>query len=86
MIDLNDARDFIKKVEERSRSLEVEKAKLEQQKEYTEKSLKENTKKMAELGCTPDNIDDEIKKLSSSAVTLRSRLETKLSGADKGDN
>lgn len=83
-IDLNEARDFIAKAEQKSRELEVEKAKLEQKKEYSEKSLKENEEAMKELGCTPETIDEEIEKLSTSTAALRVKLEEKLAGVSEG--
>lgn len=85
-MNLNEARDFIAKVEQKSRELEVEKAKLEQKKEYSEKSLAENEEAMKEYGCTPDTIEDEIKKLDAASAALRSKLEEKLAGVSEGGN
>lgn len=85
-MDLNEARKFIADSEQKSRELEVEKAKLEQKKEYTEKSLAENTEEMAKLGCTPENIDAEIEKLSAATSVLRAKLEEKLAGVSEGGN
>lgn len=80
-INLDEARAFISGVDQKIRNLELEKVKLEQQKEYTQKSLEENVKKMEEYGCTPETIDSEIEKLSQTALALRGKIETILDGA-----
>lgn len=67
---------YIQDVEKRVRELELEKVKLEQQREYAEKSINDNLKKMEELGFTPETIDEGIEKLYNNIESLKSKINT----------
>lgn len=86
MIDLQEAKQFINGVDSQVRTLELEKVKLDQQKEYAEKALTDNESKMKELGCTPETISTEIETMSTSATTLRTKIEGILNNTAGGSN
>lgn len=83
-INLDEARAFIANADKEARELELKKVRLEQQKEFTEKSLEENRKKMEALGCTPETIGSVIDTKSVEALALRQKIETILQGAKGG--
>lgn len=76
MININQEKAYIQSIDKKVRDLEMEKVRLEQQKEYTQKSIDENLAKMQELGFTPDTIDAGIEQLSSSITTLKGKIES----------
>lgn len=86
MIDLKEAKQFIDGVDSQTRALELEKVKLDQQKEYAEKALADNEAKMKELGCTPETIATEIETMSTSATALRTKIEGILNNTSGGSN
>ena len=66
---------YIQEIENKVRALELEKVKLEQQKEYAEKAINDNLAKMQELGFTPDTIDAGIGTLSNSITVLKCKID-----------
>lgn len=82
MININQEKAYIQNIDNRVRSLEMEKVRLEQQKEYTQKSIDENMLKMQELGFSPETIDAGIEQLSSSITTLKGKIESILNNVE----
>lgn len=81
MLDLQEAKRFISGVDTKTRELELEKVKLEQQQEYAQEALTNNEAKIKELGCTPETLPTEIETMSASAQTLRTKIESILDGS-----
>lgn len=67
---------YIQDIEKKVRNLEIEKVKLEQQKEYTEKAIQESLNKMKELGYTPETIGQGIQKLENNIAKLKSKINS----------
>lgn len=83
-LDLQAEKKYIQDIEANVRKLELEKVKLEQQKEYAQKAINESLNKMNELGFTPETIDDGIEKCHETITVLKSKIN-KLLGI-KGDD
>lgn len=76
MVNIQQERAFISDIEKKVRNLELEKAKLEQQKEFAAKTLEENKAKIAELGYTPENIGEGINKISTTIEALKAKINS----------
>lgn len=76
MLDIAKEREFIQEVDKRTRVLELEKAKLEQNKAIIEEQKKQVIEKMASLGCTPEDIDSKIEQHTQKIVTLKSKIQS----------
>lgn len=85
-IDIEEAKTFIKNADKQSRDLELEKAKLEQQKEFAEKGKETNVKKMEKFGCTPETIESIKTDKESKAKELRTKIEGILNKTPKEDS
>lgn len=83
MIDIAKEREFIQEVDQKTRRLELEKAKLEQAKVSTEQQMEQVINKMSALGCTPENIDEKIQEHSDKITALKSKMQSIL--GDKED-
>lgn len=81
MLDLQEAKRFISGVDSKTRELELEKVKLEQQQEYAQKALSDNEAKIKELGCTPETLPTEMESMSASAQKIRTKIEAILDGS-----
>lgn len=86
MINVNEGKQYIKNIEQRTRSLELEKAKLEQQREHSIKMMEETKQKITELGFTPETIDAGINKLSNDITVLRQKIDSVLTATGAGGN
>lgn len=75
-IDIEQEREYIKNVDEKMRALELEKAKLEQNKIIVEDQKRQVIEKMESLGCTPENIEEKINEYSSKVLELKTKMET----------
>lgn len=79
MIDIANERAFIQEVDKKTRELELEKAKLEQNRTIVGEQLKQVSEKMASMGCGPENIDemiqDKVNKITSLKAKMQSILE-----------
>lgn len=84
-LDLQAEKKYITDIEADVRKLELEKVKLDQQKEYAQNAIDESLKKMDELGFTPETIDDGIEKIYGTIVTLKSKIN-KLLGAEEEED
>lgn len=76
MIDIAKEREFIQEVDRKSRELELEKVKLEQNKKIIEEQLKQVVDKMEQLGCTPDTIDEKISEYETKIVSLKAKMQS----------
>lgn len=83
-LDLQSEKKYIQDIEANVRNLELEKVKLEQQREFAQKAMDESLKKMNELGFSPDTIDDGIDKCYDTITTLKSKIN-KLLGIKTDD-
>lgn len=84
-LDLQAEKKYIQGIEANIRNLELEKVKLEQQKEYAQNAIDESLKKMQELGFTPDTIDEGIDKCYETITILKSKIN-KLLGIKDNKN
>lgn len=88
-LDLQAEKKYITDIETNVRKLELEKVKLDQQKEYAQNAINESLNKMEELGFTPETIDEGIEKVYGTIVTLKSKINSLLGvkeeGVDDGD-
>lgn len=84
-LDLQAEKKYIQGIEASIRNLELEKVKLEQQKEYAQNAIDESLKKMQELGFTPDTIDEGIDKCYETITVLKSKIN-KLLGIKDNKN
>lgn len=84
-LDLQAEKKYITSVEANVRNLELEKVKLDQQKEYAQNAINESLSKMEELGFTPETIDDGIEKVYGTIVTLKSKINKLLGVKEEGD-
>lgn len=75
MLDIQKEKAFIQEVDKKTRDLELEKAKLEQNKTIIEEQLNQIIQKMESLGCTPDNIDLKIQENESKIQALKTKME-----------
>lgn len=75
MLDIAKEREFIQAVDQKTRRLELEKAKLEQSKASTEQQMSQVVAKMTALGCTPEDIDTKIQEHAGKITALKSKMQ-----------
>lgn len=81
-MNLQAEKEYIQNVEKQIRDLELEEVKLNQQKEYAEKAIEDNLKKITDLGFTPETIEQGIESLSSNIAELKSKINSVLNVQD----
>lgn len=75
MIDIQKEKAFIQEVDKKTRDLELEKAKLEQNRVMVEEQMAQIIQKMESLGCNPDNIDEKLNESEDKIQALKTKME-----------
>lgn len=81
-MDLQKEREFLNKVNEKMRQLELDKAKTEERKKLNDAAVKECENKMQELGCTPDTIQGIIDTKTAKAEEIKAKINAVLGGVE----
>ena len=76
MLNLNAEKKYIEEIDNKVRSLELEKVRLEQHKLYTEKAIADSVAKMKELGYTPETINSGIEEIENNISILKSKINS----------
>lgn len=76
MINIAEEKKFIQEVDRKTREMELEKAKLEQNKAIVEDQLRQVKEKMNQMGCTPETVSSKIQEHSDKIVALKAKMQS----------
>lgn len=85
MININEFKAFINKVEGKMREAEIEEAKAQQQLEYAIKNKEEAIEEIKEHGYTPENIVNGINEIEQDIINSTKEIEEILNKLENGD-